>query len=49
LTGLVLPSSQSIYAKTGDLVMILAAVAGLVTWWRARGPLVVSAPATDEE
>jgi apolipoprotein N-acyltransferase len=49
LTGLVVPSSQSIYARTGDLAMILAAVAGLVTWWRTRGPLVGSAPATDEE
>jgi apolipoprotein N-acyltransferase len=49
LTGLVVPSSRSIYATTGDVVMILAAVLGLVTWWRIRGSLVVSAPAIDEE
>jgi len=39
----------SIYAATGDIVMIAAALIGLVTWWRARRPLVVSAPAIDEE
>jgi apolipoprotein N-acyltransferase len=49
LTGLVVPSSRSIYATTGEVVMILAAVLGLVTWWRIRGSLVVSAPAIDEE
>jgi apolipoprotein N-acyltransferase len=49
LTGLVVPSGKSIYATTGDVVMILAAVLGVVTWWRNRGPLVVSALATDEE
>jgi apolipoprotein N-acyltransferase len=49
LTGLVVPSGKSIYATTGDVVMILAAVLGVVTWWRYRGPLVVSAFATDEE
>jgi hypothetical protein len=49
LTGLVVPSSPSIYATTGDVVMIFAALTSLVTWWRIRGPLVASAPAHDEE
>ncbi len=49
LTGVVSPSARSIYTATGDVVMILAAVTGLVAWWRSRGPLVASAPATDEE
>jgi hypothetical protein len=38
-----------VYATTGDLVMMLAAALGLLTWWRSRGPLVASAPAKDEE
>jgi apolipoprotein N-acyltransferase len=41
--------APSIYARTGDVVMVLAALIGLLTWWRSRGPLVVSAPAIDEE
>jgi apolipoprotein N-acyltransferase len=41
--------AASIYARTGDVVMVLAALIGLLTWWRSRGPLVVSAPAIDEE
>jgi apolipoprotein N-acyltransferase len=49
LTGVVAPFSRSIYATTGDVVMIVAAVAGLVAWWLARPSLVVSAPAIDEE
>jgi apolipoprotein N-acyltransferase len=49
MTGLVVPSSPSIYTTTGDIVMIAAALAGLVTWWRTRGALVASAPANDEE
>jgi hypothetical protein len=28
---------------------MLAAAAGLVTWWQVRRPLVVSVPETDEE
>ena len=39
----------SLYARTGDVVMIAAALIGLVTWWRTRRPLVVSAHAIDEE
>ncbi len=39
----------SLYARTGDVVMIGAALIGLVTWWRARRPLVVSSPEIDEE
>jgi apolipoprotein N-acyltransferase len=40
---------QSFYAWTGDILMILAAIAGLVTWWRARKPLVASGDRTLEE
>lgn len=43
------PHARSIYASIGDIVMIAAATIGLFTWWRARRPLVVSAPASDEE
>ena len=39
----------SLYARTGDVVMIAAALVALATWWRSRRPLVVSAPAIDEE
>jgi apolipoprotein N-acyltransferase len=49
LTAVVAPSARSIYARTGDVVMIAVALLGLVTWWRARHRLVVSAPAIDEE
>ena len=47
--GAVAGRTPSIYARTGDVVMIAAALVGLLTWWRARRPLVVSAPAIDEE
>jgi apolipoprotein N-acyltransferase len=33
---------SSLYARTGDVLMIAAALAGLGTWWRARRPLVAS-------
>jgi apolipoprotein N-acyltransferase len=49
LNGIAYPFARSIYTTTGDLVMILAAVLGLIAWWRSRGPLVVSVPANDEE
>jgi apolipoprotein N-acyltransferase len=49
LNGIVYPYTRSIYTTTGDVVMVLAAVIGLVAWWRSRGPLVVSSPAIDEE
>jgi hypothetical protein len=49
LTGLVSPSARSIYETTGDVVMMLAAVVGILTWWRIRRPLLVSTPASDEE
>jgi apolipoprotein N-acyltransferase len=39
----------SIYATTGDLLMNALALIGLVTWWLARKPLVVSALEIDEE
>lgn len=42
--------TPSFYARNGDLLMIAAALSGLVIWWRARKPLVVSAdPALEEE
>ena len=40
---------RTVYARTRDVVMIAVALLGLLTWWRARRPLVVSAPAIDEE
>jgi uncharacterized iron-regulated membrane protein len=43
------PFARSIYAKTGDVLMVVAALTGVITWWRARRPLVVSAPETEEE
>jgi apolipoprotein N-acyltransferase len=42
-------AQASIYATTGDLLMNVTALIGLVTWWRARKPLVVSALEIDEE
>jgi apolipoprotein N-acyltransferase len=36
LTATVNPSSRSIYAQTGDVLLILAALVGLGIWWRAR-------------
>ncbi|MEX2652416.1 MAG: apolipoprotein N-acyltransferase [Acidimicrobiia bacterium] len=47
--GEVLPRSPSVYAQTGDVLMILAAIAGLVTWWRTRQPLVAFGNRTLEE
>jgi len=43
------PFARSIYAKTGDVLMVVAALTGVIIWWRARRPLVASAPETDEE
>ena len=42
-------TSASLYATVGDALMVVAALVGVITWWRARRPLVVSAPETDEE
>ncbi|MEX2252213.1 MAG: apolipoprotein N-acyltransferase [Acidimicrobiia bacterium] len=41
--------ASSIYARTGDILMIAAAVIGLIFWWRARRPLVGSSDRTLEE
>ncbi len=41
--------TPSLYARTGDVVMIAAALVGVATWWRARKPLVVSADPEEEE
>jgi uncharacterized iron-regulated membrane protein len=49
LYGVVYPFARSIYTATGDVVMIAAALAGLVTWWRIRRPLVASGPPVEEE
>lgn len=43
------PHTRSIYARTGDVLMIVAAVIGVFTWWRVRRPLVSSDAGTDEE
>ncbi len=39
----------SLYARTGDVLMIAFAAIGLVTWWRARKPLVASADPEEDE
>jgi apolipoprotein N-acyltransferase len=39
----------SLYARTGDILMLAAALVGLVTWWWARKSLVVSQDGTTEE
>jgi apolipoprotein N-acyltransferase len=49
LSGVIAGRTPSLYARTGDVVMIAAALIGLLTWWRTRRPLVVSAHAIDEE
>jgi apolipoprotein N-acyltransferase len=49
LNATVPPFARSIYARTGDVLMIASALIGLVTWWRARKPLVVSKDGTTEE
>jgi apolipoprotein N-acyltransferase len=49
VTATLSPLARSVYVVTGDLLMLLAALAGLITWWRVRKPLVVSGPASDEE
>ena len=41
--------TPSVYARTGDVLMIAAALVGVVTWWRVRKPLVVSADPEEEE
>ena len=48
IEGLVFPRGGSIYATTGDLLLYLAALAGVLMWWRAR-PLVGSDDQTLEE
>ncbi len=49
LTATLPPFARSIYARTGDILMIAAALVGLGTWWRVRKPLVVSNNGTTEE
>jgi apolipoprotein N-acyltransferase len=41
--------TPSLYARTGDVLMIGIAVLGLATWWRARRPLVGSLDRSHEE
>ncbi|HEY4606412.1 MAG TPA: apolipoprotein N-acyltransferase [Acidimicrobiia bacterium] len=41
--------TSSVYARTGDVLMILAAATGLVTWWQVRKPLVGSFDQSQEE
>jgi apolipoprotein N-acyltransferase len=40
---------RSVYARTGDVLMILAALIGFATWWLNRAPVVVSSPDLEEE
>lgn len=40
--GVVAARPPSVYAQTGDVLMTLVAAVGLLTWWRARRPLVGS-------
>ncbi len=49
ITATLYPFVRSIYVRIGDVLMIGAAVLGLVTWWRVRKPLVVSGAVRDEE
>jgi len=41
--------TPSVYARTGDVLMIGIAALGLATWWRARRPLVGSLDRSHEE
>lgn len=43
------PHARSIYAATGDILMVAMALVGIATWWRTARPLVASAPEIDEE
>ena len=43
------PRTRSVYATTGDVVMIAAGVIGLLIWWRARTLVVSPAPSDEEE
>jgi apolipoprotein N-acyltransferase len=49
LYGEVSSRPPSLYARSGDIVMIAAAAIGVVTWWFARHPLVASADREEEE
>ncbi|MGH8916574.1 MAG: hypothetical protein ACRDZM_18920, partial [Acidimicrobiia bacterium] len=49
LGAVLYPHARSIYTHTGDFLMLTAAVAGWITWWRSRQPLVVSTSGTTEE
>jgi apolipoprotein N-acyltransferase len=42
-------TSTTVYSTVGDVLMGVAALTGVITWWRARRRLVASAPETDEE
>ncbi|MGA8038521.1 MAG: apolipoprotein N-acyltransferase [Acidimicrobiia bacterium] len=46
--GVVSPRPASVYARLGDCLMIVAAVAGVATWWWAR-PLVGSVVRPEEK
>jgi apolipoprotein N-acyltransferase len=49
LADTVHPQARSIYATTGDVLMIGAGLVGLATWWRIRRPLVGSPGRFDQE
>ncbi|MCI0544674.1 MAG: apolipoprotein N-acyltransferase [Actinobacteria bacterium] len=46
--GRLIPGEASLYARTGDVLMLAAAIAGLGVWWRTRR-LVGSPGRRDEE
>lgn len=46
--GTVAPHPPSVYARIGDLLVVVAAVAGIATWWWAR-PLVGSTSRSEEK
>ena len=48
LSGLVGESTSTLYATIGDAVIYVAALAGIVTWWRSRS-LVGSGPNRNKE
>jgi apolipoprotein N-acyltransferase len=47
--AIALGRAPSPYANTGDVLMLLVAATGTVSWWRVRKPLVGSTDQSHEE